>query len=234
MHNLARPDSEKEFGESLLRFVSTQGSAAVIAPLQKFLTDSQELRDLRLPIKAIRPALVADIAHFLCISHGRHPGIVDHAATKIIDETARAWLVQSINAFAGERTFLNKLTVAAGPITRQFGQETITAVLSNQAKSFEMLATSDRQGCAAGAAIAFVIDWQTTRPLLNQAALALGMEPTALDLPDSDQCLKLVESLGETTAKRRAMTFGAEQLLGQQRGLWRLIASRHAEMIARN
>jgi hypothetical protein len=234
MHNLARPDSEKDFGESLLRFVSAEGSAPVIAPLQKFLSDSQELRDLRLPIKAVRPALIADIAHFLCISHGRHPGIVDHAATKIIDETARSWLVQSINAFASERTFLNKLTVAAGPITRQFGQETVTAVLTNQAKSFEMLATSDRQGCAVGAAVAFVIDWQTTRPLLNQASLALGIEPYKLDLPNADQCLQLVDSLADSLAKRRAMTFGAEQLLNQQRGLWRLIASRHTEMIARN
>jgi hypothetical protein len=232
MHNLARPGSEKDFGESLLRFASLDGSAPVVAPLQKFLTVSQESRDLRLPIKAVRPALIADIAHFLCISHGRHPGIVDHAATKIIDESARAWLVQATNAFASERTFLNKLTVAAGPITRQFGQETITALLTNQAKSFEMLATSDRQGCAVGAAVAFVIDWQTTRPLLDQAALALGLEPTKIDLPDANQCLQLVDSLSDSTAKRRAMTFGAEQLLAQQRGLWRLIDSRHAEQLA--
>jgi hypothetical protein len=234
MHNLARPDSETEFGESLLRYARLEGSASVIAPLQKFLTDSQETRDLRLPIKVVRPALIADIAHFLCISHGRHPGIVDHAATKIIDESARSWLIHAINAFASERTFLNKLTVAAGPITRQVGQDTITALLSNQAKSFEMLATSDRQGCAAGAAIAIVIDWQTTRPLLDKAALALGMEPFKFDLPDADMCLHLVNALADTTAKRRAMTFGVEQLLAQQRGLWRLIASRHTEMIERH
>jgi hypothetical protein len=234
MHNLARPDSETEFGETLMRFAHLEGSASIVAPLQKFLTDSQETRDLRLPIKAVRPALIADIAHFLCISHGRHPGIVDHAATKIIDESARAWLVQAINAFAGERTFLNKLTVAAGPITRQVGQDTITALLSNQAKSFEMLATSDRQGCAAGAAIAIVIDWRTTRPLLEKAAISLGFEPFKLELPSDKQCLHLIEALADTTAKRRAMTFGVEQLLAQQRGLWRLIASRHIEMIARH
>lgn len=230
MDNLARPDSEMEFGVKLLRLVETEGSGPVTASMQKFLHDSREVRDLRSSVKTIRPALVADIAHFMCISHGRLPGVVDHAASKIIDESARKWLVQAIDGFAVERSFLNQLTVAAGPIRRLVGQDKISALLSNQSKSFEMLATSDRKGCPAGAAIAFVLDWQASRSLLDHAALALGIEPPKIGMPSVQMSETLANNLGVTQADRRAMLFGTQQLLAQQRGLWQLIAARHIEM----
>jgi hypothetical protein len=230
MDNLARPDSESAFGARLLALVGADGSAAVTAPMCKFLIDSRDVRDLRSSVKTTRPALIADIAHFMCISHGRLPGVVDHAASKIVDEAARGWLVQAIEGFSAERAFLNQLTVAAGPIRRLVGQDKISALLSNQSKSFEMLATSDRQGCPAGAAIAFVADWQATRPLLEYAAIALSIEPKALALPEMTASQALADALGSSEGQKRAMLFGAEQLLGQQRGLWQLIAARHLEM----
>jgi hypothetical protein len=230
MDNLARPDSELAFGEGLLRLVETDGSAGVTAPLQKFMNDSREVRDLRSSVKIIRPALIADIAHFMCISHGRLPGVVDHAASKIVDEAARIWLVQAIDGFAAERSFLNQLTVAAGPIRRLVGQDKISALLANQSKSFEMLATSDRNGCPAGAAIAFVLDWQATRKVLELASMALGIEPVTLKLPDDVDSEVLSNALAVSDPVKRAMLFGAQQLLAQQRGLWHLIAARHAEM----
>jgi hypothetical protein len=230
MDNLARPDSELAFGEGLLRLVETDGSAGVTAPMQKFLNDSREVRDLRSSVKTIRPALIADIAHFMCISHGRLPGVVDHAASKIVDEAARIWLVQAIEGFSAERSYLNQLTVAAGPIRRLIGQDKISALLANQSKSFEMLATSDRKGCPAGAAIAFILDWRATRNLLDHAALALGIEPQQISLPDAQMSEKIANELGVNEAQKRAMLFGAQQLLAQQRGLWQLIAARHSEM----
>jgi hypothetical protein len=235
MDNLARPDFKQsnvaeDFGGSLAAVIAAEGSLAVIKPIAKFLKDSRDSSDLRSSVKTLRPALIADISHFLCISHGRHPGIIDHAATKIVEEAAREWLLHAIDGFAAERGYLNQLTVAAGPIARQTGQEKITAIIANQSKSFEMLATSDRNGCAAGAAIAFVMDWQNTRNLLDECALALGIQPTKLALPDPSQSLDLANMLTPDNAKQRAMLFGAQQMLAQQRGLWQLIVARHVEM----
>lgn len=219
-----------DFAALLMRTIDDDGSLHVTRPMFKFLSDSRHLPDLRSAAAALRPALIADIAHFQCVSHGRHPGIIDHAATKIVDDAAREWLLQATQAFATERHYLNQLTVAAGPIARQNGQEKITAILTGQSKSFAMLATSDRQGCAAGAAISFVIDWHSTRPLLDQCALALGIKPADVALPPLPQCIAAADGLASNSAKQRAMMFGAQQLLAQQRGLWRLIAARHAEM----
>ncbi|NJM49648.1 MAG: hypothetical protein HC843_01065 [Sphingomonadales bacterium] len=238
MDNLARPvtanaDSPHDFAVGLTQSIIESGSQSVVAPMRKFLEDSKKASNLRSSIKALRPALLADIAHFMCISHGRHPGIVDHAATKIIDAPARPWLVQAMNGFASERIYLNNLTVAAGPISRQAGQEKITAIITAQSKSFEMLATSDRMGTAAGAAIAFVLDWAATRDILDECALSLALEPFDLELPDQDQCQQLTRELGRDKAKQRAMAFGAEQLLAQQKGLWQLIAARHNENLHR-
>jgi hypothetical protein len=234
MDNLARPDGVADFGDSLLRFIGQEGSYGVVEPMHKYLDNNQELPELRMAIKNIRPALIADIAHFMCIAHGRLPGVVDHAATKIVDDAAREWFVQATNAFASERAFLNRLTVAAGPITRQLGQDKITALVTNQVKNFQMIATSDRAGCAAGAAIAFVVDWNRTRMLLNASAINLGLEPGQCGLPDDGLCKALAKQLGHNDAKSRAMIFGADQLLGQQRGLWKIIAARHTAMLQSN
>jgi hypothetical protein len=42
----------------------------------------------------------------------------------------------------------------------------------------------------------------------------------------------LASQLAQNDSYARAMGFGAQQLLGQQRGLWQLIAARHAETLA--
>ncbi len=233
MNNLARPEMDADFGSTFVRTVTSGGSLAVVEPLMAFLGDRGDRPDLRAPVKNARAALIADVAHFINISHGRHPGIIDYAAHKIVDDAARRWMVDAIDGFAAERAFLNRLTVEAGPIRRHTGQDKITALITVQSKNFEMLATSDRKGCPAGAALAFVIDWHHTRPLLDRIALHIGMEPPMLSLPDVATCAALVAKLVNNDAYRRAMGFGADQLLAQQRGLWQLIAARHAETLGR-
>ncbi len=233
MDNLARPEQDADFGNAFVALVTSGGSLAVVKPLIAFLGERGDRPDLRAPFKNARAALVADIAHFINISHGRHPGVVDHAAHKIVDDAARRWLVEAIDGFAAERAFLNRLTVNAGPIRRHTGQDKITALITGQSKNFQMLATSDRKGCPAGAALAFVIDWHQTRPLLDRISLHIGMEPPAIALPDVATSAGLAVQLVQNDAYRRAMGFGAEQLLAQQRGLWQLIAARHAETLAR-
>ncbi len=232
MDNLARPQQDSAFGESLVRGIMSDGSLPVVAPLMTFLSNGGQRPDLRSPAKTARAALLADIAHFMNISHGRHPGIVDHASHKIVDDNARKWLVRSIDGIAAERNFLNILTVTAGPIRRLTGQDKITALIESQSKNFEMLATSDRKGCPAGAAIAFVVDWHQTRALLDCVALHIGLETSPITLPSVQECIMLVNRLDANEGYRRAMGFGAQQFLAQQRGLWHLIVARHAEMLA--
>jgi hypothetical protein len=232
MDNLARPETVIDFGTQFTDAICADGSAATAEPLARFISDTAGRPEMRPPFKNARAALVADIAHFLHVVYGRHPGIIDHAAHRIVDDAARKWLIRAIDAVAAERIFLNALTVAAGPERRHHGENKVAALIAAQARNFEMLATSERKGCPAGAAIAFVIDWQSTRPLLGTVALHLGLELPANPFPTIAECTTLADKLGSSDAHRRAMRFGAEQLLAQQRGLWRLIAARHAETLA--
>jgi hypothetical protein len=218
------------FSDSFAALVTASGSTPVSAPLAAFLDRSMASPDLRKSVKDSLPALLADIAHFLNISHGRLPGVIDHAASKIVDGEARGWLTQATTAFAAERAFLNRLTVAAGPIRRHIDQDKVEALLAGQHRSFEMLATSDRRGCPAGAAMAFSLDWCATRGLLDRAALMLGIAGQDCALPDTAATLALANALSGTPAVERAMAFGGDQLLAQQKGLWQLIAARHQVM----
>lgn len=231
MNNLARTQTPHCPGEVFVRDIMADGSRDIIAPLQSFLETSAKHPDLRSPAKTARAALLADIAHFMHISHGRHPGIIDFAALKIVDDAARSWLITAIDGLAAERATLNRLTVTAGPIRRLNGQDKVNALVEGQAKSFQMLATSDRKGCPAGAAIAFVVDWHQTRGLLDVVTTGVGLEAAPLGLPPVPDCIRLARQLDDGGAYRRAMSFGAQQMLAQQRGLWQLIVARHLEML---
>lgn len=218
------------FGEGFVALVAENGSVPVSGPLAAFLDRCMAAPDLRKSVKDSLPALLADVAHFLNISHGRVPGVVDHAAGKVVDPEAREWLTHATAAFASERVFLNSLTVAAGPIRRHLDQDKIEALLATQQRSFEMLATSDRKGCPAGAAMAFVLDWHATRPMLDRAALMLGVEAQPCSLPATKVTMVLADALSGNAGVERAMAFGSQQLLAQQKGLWHLIAARHHKM----
>jgi hypothetical protein len=230
METVAKLNSGTDFGAVLNSLVDDGGSASITGQLRKYIETSRDPNGLRPRTNVLRPALIADIAHFMCVSHGRHPGVIEHAATKILDEEARAWFVAAIDGFIIERDFLNRLTVAAGPIRSHSGQDKISALLANQAKNFQMLATSDRKGTAAGAAIAFVLDWNASRPLLNSVATSLDLTITANMLPDTAACEAFANAIAKSDNQVRAMTFGAQQLLAQQLGLWQIVAARHAEL----
>lgn len=169
---------------------------------------------------------IADIAHFLCMLHGRHPGVVDHAATKTADLVAREWLVEAMDGFTAERAFLTKLTVAAGPISGVRSEDQSNATVLAQRKALEMLSQSDRNGCALGASFALVIDWKVIRPLLEQIAVKLGVEPRAAILPSTEATAALNSELSKSTAVERAINFGIDQILSQHRGLWQLLEAR--------
>ncbi|ASK87810.1 hypothetical protein SPHFLASMR4Y_01040 [Sphingorhabdus sp. SMR4y] len=176
---------------------------------------------------------IADIVHFLCVLHGRHPGVIDHAATKTVEDDAREWLVQAIDGFAAERAFLTKLTVAAGPISGVSGDDQSNAAVLGQRKALDMLSQSDRNGCAMGAAIALVADWHCIRKILEQIALRTGVEARSSILPSARQTSDLNILLAKTPALERALNFGAEQLLNQHRGLWQLLEARRNMQLSR-
>lgn len=168
----------------------------------------------------------ADAVHHLALLHGHVPSVVDHAANRIADTKAREWLVQTLAGFGRERTYINNIVVAAGPLPSTAGNQQMTTIIAQQRRALEMLAQSDRRGCALGAAMALVLDWVAVRAILDGGAVRLGIEPPALLLPTRDETLALLVLLDESQSIGRAVQFGASQLLGQHRGIWDLLAAR--------
>ena len=166
---------------------------------------------------------LADIIHFLCALHGRHPGIVDHAATRTVEPGGRAWLNQAAEAMADERLYLTRLSVAVGPIpSTPGGAGSETAILAQRA-ALATLAQSDRRGCALGAALAFAADWASIRTILDDAAAKLGVDPRPLTLGDAELLREVADGAVEC---ERALLFGAQQLALQHRALWDLLEAR--------
>lgn len=169
---------------------------------------------------------LADAVHALCTLHGRHPGVIDHAVIHSSQAAAKDWLEAAADGFTGERSYLARLTAGAGPMPSTPGQAESEAAISGQRHALDMLAQSDRTGCATGAAIALVLDWAAMRVTLDVAARRFGIDPPRSALPDEMETASLVSALSETPAIERAMAFGAQQILAQHRGLWDLLEAR--------
>ena len=92
--------------------------------------------------------------------------------------------------------------------------------------ALETLATSERSGCALGAATALVGDWWPIRRLLDRAATRAGLECPAPSLPDENSVVEVIHLACDSPASERALRFGGEQLLLQHRGLFDLLEAR--------
>lgn len=171
-------------------------------------------------------ASLADAVHYLCLLHGRFPGVVDHAATRSADNAARRWLLQACEAFADERAHLTRVSVALGPVPSTSGQNNCDSAVLQQRHALEMLSQSDRRGCAMGAALTLVLDWAGIRRLLDVAAIRVGLEPKKCGLPSALDTLAVARAITVDDAVARALQFGSRQLLGQHRGLWELMRAR--------
>lgn len=170
---------------------------------------------------------LADLVHYLCILHGRYPGVVDHAALRTVDSEARGWLANAAYAFAGERAFLARLAVAAGPVPSTPGAADSDTVVQGQRHAIEMLAQSERAGCALGAAMAVVLDWAVLRGALAAAAARFGVEPPDFAAPDPVVTAAVADRFGAASAgTSRALMFGARQILAQHYGLLDLLEAR--------
>jgi hypothetical protein len=171
---------------------------------------------------------LADLLHFLCILHGRYPGVVDHAAARMVEPGPRGWLAEAAYSFAGERAYLARLAVAAGPVPGTPGATLSDATVFGQRHAIEMLAQSERQGCALGAAMAVVLDWAAIRSALDVAAQRYGLEAPPYAAADPDRIAEVADAFAAAGARQRALLFGADQVLVQHYGLWDLLESRAA------
>lgn len=170
----------------------------------------------------------ADFVHLVTLLHGHVPGLIDHAAARTVEVAARGWLLKSIDAFAAERQYLSKLSVAVGPLPSTSGHSETSTVVAQQRHAIEMLAQSDRRGTALGTAVTLVLEWHAIRAILDAGAIRLGIEPPACTVPSRTETLALIADLPEPDRLSRAVQFGATQLLGQHRGMWDLLKARAA------
>lgn len=172
----------------------------------------------------------ADALHHLSMLHGRHPGVVDHAAGSTRDTGSRQALFVLADAFEVERHSLGRLVVAAGPIPSTPGQAQTEASVIAQHHAIEMLAQSERQGCALGAAVALALDWHAIRGVMDAAAKRFSVELPTSKLPPVASLAAIVDGC-KGAALERAVLFGGQQIVTQHRGLWDLLESRAAARI---
>ena len=202
-------------GASLLALAAEQGSAAHPYARSAALSQAPEAtRNL------------SDLLHFLCILHGRYPGIVDHAAERTVDRAACAWLADASYAFAGERAYIARLAVAAGPVPSTPGAAESDNAVMHQRHAIEMLARSERNGCALGAAMAVILDWSAIRRALDSAAPRVGVEPPEFSAADPGRIEAVAAGFAGSPSTQRALLFGAQQILIQHYGLWDLLETR--------
>lgn len=202
-------------GRLLLAAADAQGSAAhPYARSPELLTGPDAARNL------------SDLLHFLCTLHGRHPGVVDHAAMRVTGAEARLWLASAAEAFSAERVYLSRLAVAAGPVPSTPGAADSDAVVRSQRHAIEMLALSERDGCPLGAAMAVILDWASVRGALMVAASRFGVDLPEFTAGDRDAVRAVSDSFAATPSAQRALLFGAEQILVQHYGLWDLLEAR--------
>jgi hypothetical protein len=171
---------------------------------------------------------IADAIHLLCSVHGQHPGLIEQALNACPAGSAQEWLGWAADAFDRERLYLVRLTAAVGPVPSTPGAAETESTLVAQCHALEILAKSERRGCALGAATALVSDWWPIRRLLDRAAARAGIETSAPSLPDEASVVAVIEAECDSPASERALAFGGEQLLLQSRGLFDLLEARAA------
>ena len=201
------------------------GAGALVALVHADGSEGQA-QHARLLMPRVPTRDLADAAHLLCVLHGRQPGVLEHAARRAVDDAAGEWLAELAHAFAGERAYLVRLIAAAGPLPSTPGQAETEAVVSAQRHALEMLAQSDRAGCALGAAAAMALDWAAIRRVFDVAAERLGLDVAPGDFPPPHDSATLIATFAGDPGLERAMLFGAQQLLAQHRGLWNLLEAR--------
>jgi hypothetical protein len=174
---------------------------------------------------------LADAVHLFCSLYGRHPGLIELALNNCPAGPVRDWLREASDAYERERLYLVRLTAAVGLLPSTPGAAETEAALVGQRHAIETLAKSERRGCALGAATALMADWASIRAVLDRAADRMGMQKPALTLPDEPSIVRVIADGTDGLASERALGFGGEQLLLQNRGLFDLLEARAAARV---
>jgi hypothetical protein len=169
---------------------------------------------------------LSDAVHALCAVHGDHPGMIADVIANAVQPEAQDWLTAAASGLADERTYLAQLTAAVGPLPSTPGQAESESALVGERHALEMLARSERRGCASGAVAALLHDWRGVRTVLDIAAERFGVVAPPPTLPSEAETATMIADLGSSPAGQRAMLFGAQQLFAQHRGLWSLLEAR--------
>src|SRR5687768_18065676 len=83
-------------GQQLIAAVSEQGSIGhPYVHSDALLNGPESARNL------------ADLIHYLCTLHGRYPGVIDHAAARVVEPGPRAWLANASHILDRKSTRLN-------------------------------------------------------------------------------------------------------------------------------
>jgi hypothetical protein len=204
-----------DFGEMLVALAAAEGSASH-PYTHSYALNADPLANRNL----------ADVLHLLAMLHGPLPGLIELAGERNTLPHAEPWFRQAIAGFAAERQFLTQLIVAAGPGPSTPGEADTAAAVVDQRRAIHTIAASDRFGCALGATIALILDWQAIRAVLDTAAARIGMPCPHPSLPEDAATSQLLASLPDHPRLDRTLSFGARQLLVQHRGLWDLLEAR--------
>ena len=169
---------------------------------------------------------IADLIQLLSLLHGTAPGLLEIVSGQNVLREADPWFGEALGGFAAERAYLSRLAVAAGPPPGTPGESATTAALIVQRGALDMIARSDRVGCALGAATALTLDWMAIRAALDTAAARLGITAPPFGLPDEETVVQLIAALPPRERLDRTLAFGARQLLGHHHGLLDLAEAR--------
>lgn len=169
---------------------------------------------------------LADAIHLFCSLYGRYPGLVELALANCQAGPVRDWLLEASDAYERERLYLVRLTAAVGPLPSTPGAAETEATLVGQRHAIETLAKSERRGCALGAATALMGDWPAVRAVFDRAAERMGVHVPPVTLPDTASIVAVINEGCDGMAAERALGFGGEQLLLQNRGLLDLLEAR--------
>ncbi len=148
---------------------------------------------------------MTDTVHLLCSLHGHYPGMIEIALQRCPKGAVRDWMGHASEGFERERLYLVRLTSAVGPRPSTPGAAETEASMLAARHALETLATSERDGCALGAATTLVCDWSPVRRLLDRAAARAGNEAPAPSLPDEASVVAIVDSAAVSPGSARSL-----------------------------
>lgn len=215
MSTAALQTAREDLGEMLVALASAEGSAS------HAYTHCAALNADQLATRNF-----ADMLHLLSMLHGPQPGLIELTGDRNAAPEAADWLREAAAGFAVERNYITRLMVKAGPPPSTPGETETAGAILDQRRAIEMIACSDRFGCALGAAAALVLDWQAIRSVLDIAASRLEVDVPPQIMPGEEATADMLAALPSIGRLDRTLCFGGRQFLAQHYGLWNILEAR--------